>query len=653
MANYGFFVANTGSTLYSGFTFLDSQGSNIIINIPPSQTFYISADDSVTGSTYVGLNVQLQGTLDLTYDFSACCSVDSFSVEIPNSLSGFSGASYYVYFAAFTNSTNVSYGCHNITDDGDSASYPYVTALQMDFAIPVIFTDCVDCTNTYQCNIDECCLLLGIEYSGGYYYRGLYNDGIINGRQYYTFTNINGDFMVMYWDTNDWEIENLTTSVPRGAGSLTTSYCPSFTTTTIDNALNCLSDLTGSSINLFSELISCLGCPPIYCISDTGLGYDDTYLSAGTYNSETYWSGTTNGDFIYFTTGGTWCLSTTLGGVCLLEGPYPCNSSCPDLCDDYVFSGACPTPTPTPTVNCSVLDFTAVFDCEVTPTPSVTPTISLTPTITPTPTPSDPCGGRALDATITGYTPTPTPTISVTPTMTPEVTRPCNISGTVTFNPVIGILECPSSKKFVDCSNGSLYYAVNPIILPSGGTLTQSDIFKANINGVSKCVVFLGIELDVIGVDQIDLVDGPLGSITGLSSCDSVCTPDITPTPTVTPTPSITPTLTPTPTSSQAVGYYLYQRCSDPTQYVIQTLPGPTYTPNQVFSLSSSPYNGQCWKFISYSTTYPTLPLGSTSTYLSGNSFPTSGVSFFENCTICISTIGDTGKGGTLIDAGF
>jgi hypothetical protein len=376
-------------------------------------------------------------------------------------------------------------------------------------------------------------------------------------------------------------------------------------------------------------------------------------LSAGTYNSETYWSGTTNGDFIYFTTGGTWCLSTTLGGSCLLEGPYPCNSSCPDLCDDYVFSGACPTPTPTPTVNCSVLDFTAVFDCEVTPTPSVTPTISLTPTITPTPTPSDPCGGRALDATITGYTPTPTPTISVTPTMTPEVTRPCNISGTVTFNPVIGILECPSSKKFVDCSNGSLYYAVNPIILPSGGTLTQSDIFKANINGVSKCVVFLGIELDVIGVDQIDLVDGPLGSITGLSSCDSVCTPDITPTPTITPTPSITPTLTPTPTSSQAVGYYLYQRCSDPTQYVIQTLPGPTYTPNQVFSLSSSPYNGQCWKFISYSTTYPTLPLGSTSTYLSGNSFPTSGVSFFENCTICISTIGDTGKGGTLIDGGF
>ena len=652
MANYGFFVANTGSTLYSGFTFVDSQSNNITINIPPSQTFYISADDSVTGTTYVGLDVQVQGTLDLSYDFSACCSVNSFSVEIPNSLSGFSGASYYVYYAAFTNSTIVGYGCHNIIDGGDAALYPYVTALQMDFAIPTSFTDCTDCTNTYPCNIDECCLLMGIEYSAGYYYRSLSSEGIINGRQFYIFENFSGDSIVMYWDTNDWELDNLTTSTPRGAGALTTGYCPSFSSTTIDASPG-LSDLTGATLNLFANLISCSGCSPIFCVKDTGLGYDDTFISAGTYNGDTYWSGLTNGDFIYFTTGGTWCLSSVLDGTCLLEGSYPCSSTCPDLCDTYVFSGNCPTPTPTPTVNCSVLDFTAVFDCEVTPTPSVTPTISTTPTMTPTPSPSDPCGGRALDVTITGYTPTPTPTISVTPTMTPEVTRPCNISGTVTFNPVIGILECPLSKKFVDCSNGSLYYAVNPIILPSGGTLTQSDIFKANINGVSKCVVFLGIELDVIGVDQIDLVDGPLGSITGLSSCDSVCTPDITPTPTVTPTPSITPTLTPTPTSSPAVGYYLYQRCSDPTQYIIQTLPGPTYTPNQVFSLSSSPYNGQCWKFISYSTTYPTLPLGSTSTYLLGNSYPTSGITFFENCSVCISTIGDTGKGGTLIDGGF
>jgi hypothetical protein len=380
-----------------------------------------------------------------------------------------------------------------------------------------------------------------------------------------------------------------------------------------------------------------------YCIENTGLGYDDNFKYGGIHNSEPYWVGVSTGYFIYFTTSGYWCMSTILDGPCLLEGPYPCNSSCPDLCDDYVFSGACPTPTPTPTVNCSVLDFTAIFDCEVTPTPSITPTNTVTPTMTPTPSPSDPCGGRAVDVTISGYTPTPTPTISVTPTMTPEVTRPCAISGTVTFSPVVGLLECPSSKKFVDCSNGSLYYAVNPIILPSGGTLNQNDIFKADIDGVSKCVVFLGIELDVIGVNQIDLVDGPLGSITGLSSCDSVCTPDVSPSPTVTPTPTITPTISMTPTPSVAVGYYVYQRCTVPSQFIIQTLPGPTFIPNQVFSTTGSTIVGECWKFVSYSSTYPTLPLGSSSTFLLGNSFPTLGNVLYSSCDDCSFVTGDSG----------
>lgn len=381
-----------------------------------------------------------------------------------------------------------------------------------------------------------------------------------------------------------------------------------------------------------------------YCIQNTGLGYDDNYIYAGMNDAYSYWSGDTSGLVIYFSTSqGTWCLSDSLGGDCLLAGPYPCTSTCPDLCDEYVFSGACPTPTPTPTVNCSVLDFTAVFDCEVTPTPSVTPTISVTPTRTPTPTPSNPCGGRAVNASITGYTPTPTPTISVTPTITPAVTRPCAISGTVTFSPVIGLLECPSSKKFVDCANGALYYAVNPIILPSGGTLNQNDIFKADVDGVSRCVVFLGIELDVIGVNEIDLVTGPLGSITGVSSCDVVCTPDVSPTPTVTPTPTITPTISMTPTPSVAVGYYVYQRCTVPSQYIIQTLPGPTFIPNQVFSTTGSTIVGECWKFISYSSTYPTLPLGSSSTFLLGNSFPTLGNVLYASCDDCSFVTGDSG----------
>ena len=393
------------------------------------------------------------------------------------------------------------------------------------------------------------------------------------------------------------------------------------------------------------SLYTCSGTPycilidrqPIvnYCVNDTGLGYDDYFKYGGIHNSEPYWSGETNGYVIYYTTGGTWCLSTILDGTCLLEGQYPCSSLCPDLCDTYVFSGACPTPTPTPTVNCSVLDFNAIFDCEVTPTPSITPTISTTPTMTPTPSPSDPCGGRAIDVTISGYTPTPTPTPTITPSNSPEVTRPCSVSGNVTFNTVLGLIDCPSSKKFIDCENGNLYYASNPLPLPSGGTLSQLSVFKANVDGISRCITYVGIDLIINGMNYIDLVDGPLD----LDADCSVCVPSVTLTPTPTPTPSVTPTLTPTPTSSAPVGYYLFQRCGT-NEYVIQTLLGPTSVPNQVFSLTDFPYENECWRYISYSASYPSLPLGSSSSFLAGNSFQSLGVIYYSDCDECISIIG-------------
>jgi hypothetical protein len=628
MANYGFYVANTGSTLYSGFTFLDSQSNNITINIPAGKTFYVTASDVITGTSYTNLVVTLVGTLDITYDFSACCSVDSFSVVFPNSLSGYSGSSYYVFYGAFTNSTRVGYGCHNVTAGGPT--YPYVTALSFDDVTP--YTGCTDCINTYQCDIDECCLLLSVEYSGGYYYRALYNEGIINGRQFYTFPNITGGTIVMYWSDSDWNMDNISTSVARGAGTLTSNYCPSFTSTTIDNSLNGLSDLTGLTINLSSEVISCSGCSPIYCVNNTGLGYDDTFVSGGTYNGDTYFSGVSTDNVIYFTTGGTWCLSTTLGGSCLLEGPYPCTSTCPDLCDDYVFSGNCPTPTPTPTVNCSVLDFTAIFDCEVTPTPSVTPTISVTPTRTPTPTPSNPCGGRAVNVTISGYTPTPTATQTPTPTETPQITRPCSISGNVIYNTIEGDIICPMSKQFQDCFNGQMYYTTSPVPLPSGGTLTKFAIYKADINGVSKCVSFIGINLSVIGTDIIDVTNGPLG-FSNLNEC-YLCTPNVTVTPTISLTPSITPTRTPTPTPSVAPGYYVYQKCGT-NKYIIQTLPGPTTTQNQVFKDPEAIEFNECWQFLYYSVTYPEIEPSSIYSNFKGNYFPEYGFDYYDSCDNC------------------
>ena len=371
-----------------------------------------------------------------------------------------------------------------------------------------------------------------------------------------------------------------------------------------------------------------------YCVNDTGLGYDDYFKYGGIHNSEPYWSGETNGYVIYYTTGGTWCLSTILDGTCLLEGPDPCNSVCPDLCDTYVFSGACPTPTPTPTVNCSVLDFNAIFDCEVTPTPSITPTISTTPTMTPTPSPSDPCGGRAIDVTISGYTPTPTATSTPTPTPTPQITRPCSVSGTVVFNTIDGQLKSPSSKQFQDCYTGEMYYTTNSIPLPSGGTISQFMIFKASVNGNSKCISFLGYNLDTIGVDSISLVTGPLG-YSNVGQC-SLCVPDVSPTPTATVTPSVTPTMTPTPTPSMLLGYYVYRQCGNPTEYVIQTLAIPTFTPNQVFKTIA---NDLCWEYMYYSSTYPTLPLGSTFTYVNGSFFPSSGNTFFNTCIDCLVSL--------------
>jgi hypothetical protein len=371
-----------------------------------------------------------------------------------------------------------------------------------------------------------------------------------------------------------------------------------------------------------------------YCINDTGLGYDDNYKYAGIHNSEPYWSGVNTGNVIYFTTGGTWCMSSILDGTCLLEGPYPCNSTCPDLCDEYVFSGACPTPTPTPTVNCSVLDFSAVFDCEYIPTPTPTPTITTSPTSTPTPTPSNPCGGVAIDVTITGYTPTPTATLTPTPTPTPDVTRPFNVVGTVTFNTVNGEIKCPNSKQFQDCYTGEMYYTTNSIPLPSGGTIDQFMIFKGNVNGNSKCISFLGYNLDVIGIDDISLIDGPLG-YSNLGEC-SLCTPDVSPTPTPTVTPTLTPTNTPSPTPSMAIGYYVFRQCGNPTEYIIQTLAIPTFTPGTIFKTITNDY---CWEFMYYSATYPTLPLGSTFTYISGSFFPSAGNTFFDNCSICLGSL--------------
>jgi hypothetical protein len=106
--------------------------------------------------------------------------------------------------------------------------------------------------------------------------------------------------------------------------------------------------------------------------------YSGTYSAISNYNDRISYSG--NGEssaFIYYFTSSTesyWCLSTSLGGSCLLRGASPCYSICPDLSSNIFTVGVCP-PEPSPEPDCDLFDFEAYFDCNfvVTPTPTPTP----------------------------------------------------------------------------------------------------------------------------------------------------------------------------------------------------------------------------------------------------------------------------------------
>ena len=199
----------------------------------------------------------------------------------------------------------------------------------------------------------------------------------------------------------------------------------------------------------------------------------------------------------------------------------------------------CPTTTTT-TVACVTFDFDAIFDCLAEQTPTPTPTPTVTPTMTVTPTPTNYCSMVSVDATIDTYSPTPTPTPTMTPTSSGIITRPCNVLGDVSFTTLEGHIGCPSSKQFQDCVTGMMYYTTELVPTPSGEPLTQFMIFKAYVDGVLKCISFVGINDNIIGVNTIELVEGPTGysNLGECILCDVVSSPTPTPTPTMTPTPS-------------------------------------------------------------------------------------------------------------------
>jgi hypothetical protein len=251
--------------------------------------------------------------------------------------------------------------------------------------------------------------------------------------------------------------------------------------------------------------ISCI-CEDDYCVNGT-LTYDDTYSLVGIYDEEPIFSGDNSSNVIYYSSGTTqWCLSSSLGGSCLLFGPTGSFSNCPDLDSSLFYSGVCTTTTST-IDPCSTFDFDAIFDCLVTPTPSLTPTATPTPTPTPTPTTSNPCGGVFADVGGLKKTPLPSASQTPTPTPTPDVTRPCVYSGTVIFNTINEIMTCANSKKFKDCFTGLDYYTTQNLFDPSGNTLSQGYVYSTYINGIGICAVFDGLVENISGIDNVQIVD--------------------------------------------------------------------------------------------------------------------------------------------------
>jgi len=267
--------------------------------------------------------------------------------------------------------------------------------------------------------------------------------------------------------------------------------------------------------------ISTCTCPGIFCVKNDNI-YDDTYQYSGMYGSYTYYTGQTNGYFIFYSTGETrWCLAQNIGDPCNQFGPYGSVSTCPDFDDSVVYFGPCTTTTTT-TNPCVDFDFEAIFDCYIPPTPSFSPTPTKTPTPTPTPTTSNICGGVSMAVTSLGVTPTPTPSFTPTPTPTPEVDRPCNFSGEVVFNTFSEIIQCANSKKFRDCFTGIEYFT-SDLVLVSGSTSPKENyVYNAIINGMNYCVIYEGLFENISGVDNITLTNEVGSTLDG--SCLK-CTP--------------------------------------------------------------------------------------------------------------------------------
>lgn len=392
-------------------------------------------------------------------------------------------------------------------------------------------------------------------------------------------------------------------------------------------------------------------------------GYNGSYISAGTYDGYSYYTGGTTPGYIYFFTGGTyWCLSTSLGGSCDLFGASPCLSSCPDICDDLFSYNFCPTPTPTPTINCSLNDFTAIFDCDVIPTPTPTPTLSPTSTPTPTPTPTNnPCNLKSASITVQPSSPTPTPTYTPTPSST-ALPRNCVVSGDVTYNTLSGTIICPGENWLFKMCKANTPIIVAPFATPY--SFGVGDVLEVYLNfneTNSRCIYFVGTT-GTSAVDNIEILNITPSSSTACDTC-SASVPSPTPTGTLTPTPSVTMTMTPSSTIPLTETYFAYRFCdkTNPSinKWVVQTINvNPSMLISDYFAWLeyniTSPSSGIDWVCIEYAGSF-TVPLSQNINIVSQTFVDTysPGVTNLVNLYIGNFFTSQPTNNGNLLDFGF
>ena len=411
--------------------------------------------------------------------------------------------------------------------------------------------------------------------------------------------------------------------------------------------------------------------PPIcsastFCLKTTLTtlsGYSGNYTSTSLfYNSRLYYSGNGVTYGVIYYTGDRWCLSSSLGGTCLLEGAYPCYSVCPDISANLFTSGPCPSPTPSVT-DCDNFDFVAYFDCDVPNTPSPTPTNTQTPTNTPTPTitPTIPCN-VGVSFSICSYgqvSPTPTPT----PTPTPASL--CEVQGQVSFVMLDEVFTCTSVKVLVDCANTNIeYYVVNDLLF-NGIPIQTGVTMSVIINGESLCVTYVRDDENISSnsnVNSIIQIYGGCGSCVPPQSPSPTPTPTTTPTPTITPTktstptPTITPTKTSTPTPTKTLTP-TPTKTSTPTPTPTNTsTPTPTETPTPTVTPSGCICTSEQCTCLLIDTNFQVLATGNTvNPDLNNKIFIT-----YKNCDGCVVTLETTSQqftrctcDGTLISASF